>query len=157
MNRALVDFHEDENSDWVAELACGHRRHMRHDPPFRERPWVVTSEGRQSQIGSEVDCAECDRRLIPAGYEPYRRTAVFDETTVPEGLRRRHTTKPGVWARIEVTRGALDYYGHAPFDTHEQLTPAARGVVLPEVEHHVDTAGPVSFFLEFWRPGASRT
>jgi tellurite resistance-related uncharacterized protein len=153
MNRAIIAFHQDEKAEWVAELACGHRHHMRHNPPLSDRPWVMTSEGRRSQIGIEIDCGECDRRAIPAGHEPYRRTPVFDEHTVPEALLRNHSTKRGIWARIQVTRGSIDYYVHAPFNSHERLTPTSMGVVLPEVEHHVATTGPVSFFVEFLRQG----
>ena len=153
MNRAIVAFHEDANSEWIAELACGHRLHQRHNPPFFDRPWVLTPEERQSQIGIEIDCSGCDQRTIPVGYEPYRRTADFDENTVPEALRRDHSTKRGIWARIQVTRGSLDYYVAAPFHSHERLTPLLPGVVLPEVVHHVAPAGPVSFFVEFMRPG----
>jgi tellurite resistance-related uncharacterized protein len=152
MNRAIVAFHEDANSEWVAELACGHRRHTRHNPPLSDRPWVLTPEGRQSQIGIELDCVACDRREIPAGYEPYRRTPIFDESTVPDALLRHHSTKRGIWARIHVTRGSLDYYIHAPFNSLECLSPLLPGVVVPEVEHHVATRGPVSFFVEFLRP-----
>jgi len=35
-------FHQDEDSDWVAALECGHSQHVRHDPPWMERPWVLT-------------------------------------------------------------------------------------------------------------------
>jgi len=151
MNRAIVAFDEDANSEWVAQLACGHRRHMRHDPPFRDRPWVTTPEGRQSRIGLEIDCVSCDQRVVPAGYEPYRRTPIFDENTAPEALLRHHSTKPGIWARIHVVHGCLDYYIDTPFDSHERLTPLSPGVVVPEVPHHVATLGPVSFFVEFLR------
>ena len=29
--------------DWVAELECGHTQHVRHDPPWTNRPWVSLS------------------------------------------------------------------------------------------------------------------
>jgi tellurite methyltransferase len=151
MNRPIVALHQDADSHWVAELSCGHQRHVRHDPPLSERPWVLTPEGRQSHIGSELDCVRCDRREIPSGYEPYRRTSLFDERSVPGALLDHHSTKRGVWARIHVTGGSLDYHLHAPFDSRERLTPLAPGVVLPEVEHHLELSGPVSFFVEFWR------
>jgi tellurite methyltransferase len=154
MNRQIVSFHEDPESHWIAELSCGHRRHTRHDPPFSDRPWVLTPEGRQSRIGIDIDCAACDRREIPAGYEPYRRTPVFDESSVPQALLRHHSTKRGVWARIRVTRGSLEYCIGAPFDSRECLTPLSPGVILPEVEHHVAARGPVSFFVEFLRPAS---
>ncbi len=36
---------------------------------------------------------------------PYRSTAVFDETTLPDSLRREHRTKAGVWGVIRVLEG----------------------------------------------------
>jgi len=95
---------------------------------------------------------QCDRRVIPLGFEPYRQTPRFDEKTVPEALLRHHATKPGIWARIQVAHGSIDCFLHAPFDTSERLTPLSPGVVPPEVEHHLAVSGPVSFFVEFWRP-----
>jgi Protein of unknown function (DUF3565) len=47
-----------EPDAWIADLACGHTQHVRHQPPFRERPWVLTPEGRARFIGTEVDCPE---------------------------------------------------------------------------------------------------
>ena len=153
MNRRIVAFHEDPESQWIAELSCGHRRHTRHNPPLSDRPWVLTPEGREARIGLDLDCMACDRREIPGGYEPYRRTPVFDQRTVPKALLEQHTTKPGIWARIHVTHGSLDYFLDAPFLARERLTPDSPGTVLPEVEHHLAPSGPVSFYVEFWRPG----
>jgi Protein of unknown function (DUF3565) len=63
MKRRIVGFHADAGGDWVAELECGHQQHVRHAPPFVERPWVVTKEGRESRIGEELDCAPCEGAL----------------------------------------------------------------------------------------------
>jgi Protein of unknown function (DUF3565) len=60
VKRRIVRFHPDEVGDWVAVLACGHSRHMRHHPPWEDRPWVLTPEGRQGQLGCEVNCKICD-------------------------------------------------------------------------------------------------
>jgi hypothetical protein len=38
MTRQIVECHPDEVGDWVAILACGHGRHMRHKPPWEDRP-----------------------------------------------------------------------------------------------------------------------
>ena len=59
MNRAITGFHQDEAGDWVAELACGHNQHVRHNPPWTNRPWVTTAEGRQALIGHQLDCKKC--------------------------------------------------------------------------------------------------
>ena len=151
MQRPITGFHPDAESDWVAELACGHGQHARHAPPFTERAWVLTQEGRASQLGSTLDCVLCDRGRIPDGHQPYRRTAEFSERSVPQAPTKNHSTKRGVWARIHVLDGELEYHVHAPFDRCERLTPASPGIVLPEVEHHVTPTGPVRFFVEFWR------
>lgn len=61
MQQPIVDFHRDEQRHWVAELACGHFQHVRHDPPWVERPWVTTEAGRRSKVGFHLDCKKCDR------------------------------------------------------------------------------------------------
>ncbi|MCB1185380.1 DUF3565 domain-containing protein, partial [bacterium] len=33
----ITGFIQDEAGDWIALLACGHRRHVRHRPPLVER------------------------------------------------------------------------------------------------------------------------
>lgn len=60
MKQKIVGFHKDDEGDWVAELACGHTQHVRHNPPWMNRPWVVTPEGRQRFLGRPLDCKLCD-------------------------------------------------------------------------------------------------
>jgi hypothetical protein len=60
MNRRIVGYHQDEHGDWVAELECGHNQHVRHHPPWVNRPWVVTPEGRAEQLGKILECRKCD-------------------------------------------------------------------------------------------------
>jgi hypothetical protein len=57
--RAITGFHQDDEGLWVAELECGHGQHMRHDPPWQNRPWVLTPEGRRQFIGVAIACARC--------------------------------------------------------------------------------------------------
>lgn len=66
MKRAIIGFRRDEAGDWVALLDCGHPQHVRHRPPFVERPWVETAEGRRSMLGTMLDCVRCDRGEPPA-------------------------------------------------------------------------------------------
>jgi len=61
MKQKIIDFHQDEFKHWVADLECGHTQHVRHDPPWQMRPWVVTAQGRQQKIGFKLDCVECDK------------------------------------------------------------------------------------------------
>ena len=43
-----------------AELACGHFQHVRHDPPWVERLWVITEAGRANMLGQRLNCKKCD-------------------------------------------------------------------------------------------------
>lgn len=60
MRTRIVGFHRDAEGYWVAELACGHTQHMRHRPPWQNREWVTTEEGRAARIGAEIECSVCD-------------------------------------------------------------------------------------------------
>lgn len=60
MTQNIVGFHQDEQGHWVAELACGHTQHVRHDPPWTNRPWVITPEGREAFRSHMLDCKRCD-------------------------------------------------------------------------------------------------
>ncbi len=61
MERAIIGFHKDEEGHWVADLECGHARHVRHDPPWQNRGWVLTAEGRKTFLGTKLNCAKCDQ------------------------------------------------------------------------------------------------
>lgn len=60
MKQKISDFHLDSENHWVADLVCGHKQHVRHDPPWMEREWVTTPEGRKSRLGTELNCVRCD-------------------------------------------------------------------------------------------------
>jgi hypothetical protein len=62
MKRRIIGYNQDETLDWVADLDCGHRQHVRHNPPWMNRPWVVTAEGRERFIGSTLNCKVCDEK-----------------------------------------------------------------------------------------------
>lgn len=58
MQQAIVGFHIDEENHWVADLACGHTQHVRHDPPWQNRPWVLTEQGRKEKLGVMLDVGD---------------------------------------------------------------------------------------------------
>jgi hypothetical protein len=67
MDRKIVGFHQDAECHWVADLECGHTQHVRHEPPWMSRPWVITEEGRQSRLGTVLNCVKCDETRPPPG------------------------------------------------------------------------------------------
>ena len=62
--QSMVGYHLDLENHWVAELACGHFQHVRHEPPLTTRPWVLTEEGRRSMLGYKLNCLKCDRNEL---------------------------------------------------------------------------------------------
>ena len=63
MIQRIVGYHQDEEGDWVADLACGHGQHVRHNPPLVSRPWVTTDEGRNRHLGTELNCKRCEEEV----------------------------------------------------------------------------------------------
>jgi len=61
MKQPITGYHKDDQADWVAELSCGHFQHVRHNPPWVERPWVESQAGRDAMLGFELECKKCDR------------------------------------------------------------------------------------------------
>ena len=60
MQRIIIGFHQDDAQEWGTDLACGHQQHVRHTPPWFNRPWVMSSEGRHSRLGYALDCKHCE-------------------------------------------------------------------------------------------------
>jgi tellurite resistance-related uncharacterized protein len=86
---------------------------------------------------------------LPPGLAPYKRTPVFDQDSMPAGLRHEHRTKPGVWALIQVLEGRLRYrIIDSPGD--QVLSPDVAGIVNPQQPHAVEPIGKVRFFVEFY-------
>jgi Protein of unknown function (DUF3565) len=60
MNQPIIGYHLDDVGDWVADLACGHGQHVRHNPPLSQRPWVLSREGRQAHLNTMLNCKKCE-------------------------------------------------------------------------------------------------
>lgn len=149
MQRPITGFTQDDEQHWVALLGCGHRQHVRHNPPLVSRPWVLTPEGRGQHLGVMLNCVNCERFVLPEHFVPSKRTPEFTEATVPAGLRKDHATRAGTWARIHVLEGRLRYRVDA-WKVDTVLTPEAPGTVVPEVLHSVEPLGPTRFYVEFY-------
>jgi len=80
---------------------------------------------------------------------PYRSTAVFDETTLPDALRREHRTKAGVWGVIRVLEGRLRLE-RGDGGEAQVLTPEQPGLVLPEQAHRVEPMGRMRMQVDFY-------
>lgn len=81
--------------------------------------------------------------------QPYKRTPIFDQDTLPAGLRCDHRTKDGVWGVIRVLSGRLRL--HIPGRTEAiELSPGQPGFIQPAQTHWVEPVGPMTMQVEFY-------
>ena len=60
MIQPIIGYHQDEEGHWVADLACGHGQHVRHQPPMTNRHWVLNETGRIRHLGTVLNCKKCE-------------------------------------------------------------------------------------------------
>jgi tellurite resistance-related uncharacterized protein len=92
--------------------------------------------------------------VLPDGLVAHKRTPIFDQDSIPAGLRRRHNTKAGVWGLIVVVEGRLRFRLLDP-SSERILDTRNSGVVQPMQPHEVEPLGPVRFFVEFYGDAAT--
>ena len=154
MERKITGYHLDENNDWVADLDCYHGQHVRNNPPFINRPWVDTEEGRNSKLGEILNCVRCDRLEFPDNLVSYKQTQEFNERTIPEGLKINHATKAGTWGIIHVLVGLLLYTVKHPAISQYELTKSQLGIIVPCMPHSIEAKDRVRFYIEFYKKKA---
>ena len=155
MRRTIVGWEQDDAGDWVALLSCVHRQHVRHAPPFRDRPWVTTAEGRADHLGADLDCPLCDRAELPDGLEVVR-TARFDDTSLPAGLRRDHEVASGVWAVLRVAAGEVRFTMATDPPVDRTIPAGESQPIPPGVPHAVTPIGPTELAVDFLRAAGRR-
>ena len=148
MKRKIVGYHQDEKGDWVADLDCFHGQHVRHEPPFFNRPWSDSEEGRKSKLGAILNCVRCDALEFPEGLSEYKRTPEFTQDTIPKGLLKNHTTKLGTWGKIHVLEGKLLYSPEGHDGIRVGVGETAN--IPPETLHSVVADGKVYFYVAFY-------
>jgi tellurite resistance-related uncharacterized protein len=83
----------------------------------------------------------------------YGSSPVFDETTLPDALRREHRTKAGAWGVIRVLEGELRLVlddGPGAGGDGTILTPDRPGLIRPQQTHHVEPIGKMRMQVEFY-------
>lgn len=119
--RKITGFHQDNIGDWVADLSCGHTRHMRHEPPWKNRPWVETAAGRDAHLGEEIDCKKCSEGHM-------------QKNELPEAKRRiAEAVKANCLEAAVNAYQAAELNGGSPEDAWEQAVAAIRGLNIDGV------------------------
>jgi tellurite methyltransferase len=151
--RRIAGFHADDAGDWVAELSCLHGQHVRHRPPFQDRPWVTTESARAGRLGTDLDCPLCDRAEVPGGLSLARTAGPFDQDTLPAALRRNHVVADGRWGCLRVIEGAIGFAMDTAPPVDVRLVAGDRQPIPPGVTHHLTVDGPVVIAVDFLVPG----
>lgn len=88
---------------------------------------------------------------LPETVERYSQSPVFDETTMPAKLLSNHDLKAGVWGKICVKKGTLEYVIPGQPDQIFTIEAGESMVLEPELVHFIRPIGEVRFQIEFFR------
>jgi tellurite resistance-related uncharacterized protein len=80
---------------------------------------------------------------------PYKRTPEFTQDSLPDAIRKEHSTKAGTWGLLVVNEGAARLVFHEP-RREVTVTPGDPATIPPEAVHHVEVDGPVRLHVEFY-------
>ncbi len=138
MLRQVVGRHDDELGGRVADLSCLHEQ---------AEPGGVGSQAERRP--SELECSRCDAAELPGGLGVLRTTGVWDGTTVPRALTRRHRVAARRWAVIRVLEGEVGFWAGTSPVIETVVAAGATQPIPPEVDHHIVLVGPVRFCIDF--------
>ncbi len=142
-----------EGSDRQLELAREMAAYISPRPGFTHHPLTTQAAAHMVDLVDRgihyrsVDPVMTAAEPTPA--KPYKSTPVFDEVSLPAGLRREHRTKAGSWGVIRVLEGRLRYQVLDP-SSEVILEPRRPGLILPEQPHLVEPLGPIRMQVEFY-------
>ena len=81
--------------------------------------------------------------------DPYAKSQVFDELTLPEALRKDHRTKAQTWGLLRVLEGEVRLIFIDPPSEH-YVTPSNPAIIPPQATHHVVPRGHMTMQVEFY-------
>ena len=149
MERAIVSFELDEEGDWTARLNCGHRQHVRHQPPFINRPWVMTPAGRESMRGTSLNCVRCDRRELPLELQRIQLIQFRQSDDFPAELGQGHATAIGVWSQLRVHQGQVRLWLQTLEPAELTLVASEQISIPPQVRFQLKPGSDAQFDLEY--------
>ena len=89
--------------------------------------------------------------IWPDDLVKYSETPVFTDETVPTKLTSEHNTKAGVWGRLILLEGLLDYVVPANPEDSLSLSKGDVAIIEPQVVHFVSPHKGAAFRVEFYK------
>ena len=152
MERVIQKFHLNRFQEWEADLECGHAVMMRHNPPYQNCPWIGTPKGRQEHIGDLTECVSCDMPSLPDNLKLVDTSPLYQRDSIPEEFGSGYVTEDGVWAKVVVKTGLLQFLINAEPSVGFVLDEQLYGVMKPGVGYAMKPAmGEVEFYIEFYQ------
>lgn len=149
MKRPIIGYGTDAENDGFAILDCGHCQHIRHRPPFVNRPWATTPEGRQRFLGHPLDCVRCDRLELPnAEMLETDQAASAHAGNVP--VAGWNELESGQWAQVLPEQGELRCQ-MPTLDVDVRITPTVPGIIPPQTAYRLVPAADARFHIEVYR------
>ncbi len=90
-----------------------------------------------------------DRGALPEGLSLVRTTPLFDQDSVPAGLRRAHKVADDVWGRLVVSAGSLVFVFEDQPGAPLAVAAGEHVIIPPGRPHHLEFDGEASFVVEF--------
>lgn len=81
---------------------------------------------------------------------PYGSSPVFDEHSLPDSLRHKHSTKDGTWGLLRVLEGEVRLVFLDP-PSERLVTVDDPAPIPPQSPHFVKVVGPMKMQVEFYR------
>jgi tellurite resistance-related uncharacterized protein len=131
----------DRQLDLAHEMAA----YISPRPGSTQHPLTIHAANQMTDLVERAD----HFRVPPLAPVPYKSTAVFDEHTLPTGLRKEHRTKKGVWGVIRVLDGRVRYTVIEP-ESETILEPGHPGLMLPDQPHFLEPLGSMRMQVEFY-------
>ncbi len=88
---------------------------------------------------------------LPDDVHKYSESPLFSEQTVPDKLTSEHDLKAGVWGKLCVIAGNLNYHVPGKPDQVSAIKAGEYVIIEPRQVHFVRPRGHVQFKVEFYR------
>lgn len=151
MEKKIVDFHVDEQGDWVADLECGHTQHVRHNPPWINRPWVLEEEGRKRSLGALLDCLKCNMPTMPERVHRVECSEVFDQQALVNQYSGMQKNDHDCWIKVVVSEGELVYQQVADKTKGYVIDSNFSAVIMPNEIFSLSPKGHVLFQFHYYQ------
>ncbi len=88
---------------------------------------------------------------LPDRVSKYAETTLFSERTIPDKLTSDHDLKAGVWGKISVLVGGLEFHVQGEAEQIRVIKAGEHAIIEPEQVHFVRPMRQVEFKIEFYR------